>query len=75
MSYHTSERVALALLVVLAVLTVGLTSTSTGEEAQVPVVASSTPALLPSELTTGSAIGVEALEDAAGFETSTNKKS
>jgi hypothetical protein len=65
MSYHTLERLALAFLVILAVLAVGLTSTSTGEEAEAPTAASPAPALPPLELTTVSAIGVQINKQAA----------
>jgi hypothetical protein len=75
MSCYTLEQLALALLIVLAVLTVGLASTSTIEETEAPAAPSPAPALPPSELTAGVAIGVKALEDTAGSETSTNNKS
>jgi hypothetical protein len=58
-SFHTLERVALALLGVLAVLAVGLSSTSNGEEAEAPMVVSGPTGAPPPPPMSVSTIGVE----------------
>jgi hypothetical protein len=72
MSCQMSEQLALArFLIVLAVLAVGLASTSTGEEVKAPAAATLEPRLVPSEFITAtglwststiSTVKVEAIE-------------
>jgi hypothetical protein len=58
-SFHTPERVALTLLAVLEMLAVGLSSTSTGEEAEAPTIVSGPTAAPPPPPMSVSTIGVE----------------